>query len=358
MVNSKLLKVGITHGDINGIGYEVILKTFQDEEMLDICTPVVYGSPRAATYHKKALENGVNFTLKPSAAQAEHGVLNMVNCFGDEELAIDLGNASSDSGKAAFVALEKAVEELQAGYIDVLVTAPINKHNIQSAGFTFPGHTEYLAAKAGEGKEPLMILFSDRLRVALVTTHLPIAQVAKSITKELVAEKIKALNASLYRDFNISNPRIAVLALNPHCGDEGTIGAEDDTIVRPAVEECFAEGVMCAGPYAADGFFGTGAYKLFDAVLAMYHDQGLAPFKVIANGEGVNYTAGLPFVRTSPAHGTGYDIVGKNIADPQSMRSAIYAAIDIWRNRSRQAHAEAHPLERHYVEKRDEGEKA
>lgn len=351
------IRVGITHGDINGVGYEVILKTFQNEEMLSLCTPVIYGSPKVATYHKKAIDCQVNFVVKESADEIEDGVLNIVNCFGDTELKVEFSHPTEEAGRAAFVALERALDEFGKGLIDVLVTAPINKHTIQCEGFHFPGHTEYIEQKVGEGDKALMILMKDDLRVALVTTHLPVSKIAESITKELIEEKLQILNHSLKRDFALDNPRIAVLSLNPHCGDGGLIGTEERDIICPAIDGMMEKGIKCFGPYAADGFFGSGNYKMFDAVLAMYHDQGLAPFKALAMDEGVNYTAGLPIVRTSPAHGTAYDIAGENVADESSFRSAIYSAIDIARNRMRYDSCHAHPLRKQYYEKRDDSDK-
>ncbi len=351
------IKVGITQGDINGVGYEVLLKTFQNEEMLNLCTPAVYGSPKAAIYHRKAFDNQTNFVVVDSAKQLNDGTLNLVNCFGELELKIDLGQATPEAGKAAFVALEKSMLEYERGYYDVLVTAPIDKHTIQCSDFAFPGHTEYIESKVGNGQKALMILMTDRIKVALVTTHVPIAKVAQTITKELVEEKITILHESLRRDFSIDAPRIAVLSLNPHCGDNGLIGDEEQNIIIPAINECFSKGIKCVGPYPADGFFGAETYRHFDAVLAMYHDQGLAPFKSIANGEGVNFTAGLPIVRTSPAHGTGYDIAGKGVADETSFRNAVFAAIDIYRNRRRYDEARRHPLQKQFFERRDDSDK-
>lgn len=351
------IKVGITQGDINGVGYEVLLKTFQNEEMLNLCTPAVYGSPKVATYHKKIIDNQTNFVVVDSAKHLNDGTLNLVNCFGELELKIDVGQATPEAGRAAFVALEKAMMEYEHKYYDVLVTAPINKNTIQSSDFAFPGHTEYIESKVGDGSKALMILMTDRLKVALVTTHLPIAKVAQSITKELIEEKIAILNESLHRDFSIDAPRIAVLSLNPHCGDDGLIGNEEKDIIIPAINECFSKGIKCVGPFPADGFFGAGTYRHFDAVLAMYHDQGLAPFKAIANGEGVNFTAGLPIIRTSPAHGTGYDIAGKGEADETSFRNAVFTAINIYRNRKRYDDARRHPLQKQFFEKRDDSDK-
>ena len=351
------LKVGITHGDINGVGYEVIFKTFENEDMLGICTPVIYGSPKVAIYHRNSCDIQTNFNIVASAAEAREGQLNMVNCFGEKEIKIDYGKPTEEGGNAAFVALERALQELSEGKIDVLVTAPINKHTIQRPDFQFPGHTEYIEQRLGNGQKALMILASDSLRVALVTTHLPLAKIAESITKEGISEKLAILQQTLKRDYAIDNPRIAVLSLNPHCGDEGLLGSEEKDIIQPAIVESFKKGIRCFGPYAADGFFGSGSYRHFDAILAMYHDQGLAPFKALAHDEGVNYTAGLPVIRTSPAHGTAFDIAGKNQADPTSFRQAIYAAIDIFHNRQRYDLAFAHPLRKQYYEKRDDSDK-
>lgn len=353
----RKIKVGITHGDINGVGYEVILKTFESPEMLELCTPILYGSPKIATYHRKSFENQTNFSVKDSASRADEGTLNIVNCFGEEEVKIDFGKSTEEAGAAAFKALEKATSEMSRGMFDVLVTAPINKNNIQREGFHFAGHTEYIEQKLGEGNHALMILMKGNLRVALATTHLPISKVASSITKELLTEKLQILNLSLKRDFMIDNPRIAVLALNPHCGDSGLMGNEEKDIIIPTINELFDQGIRCFGPYPADGFFGSGNYQNFDAILAMYHDQGLAPFKALAMEEAVNYTAGLPIIRTSPAHGTAYDIAGKGIADEASFRQAVYAAIDILRNRARYDKAYSHPLQRQYYEKKDDSDK-
>jgi len=348
---SNRIKVGITHGDINGIGYEVILKTLEDNRLLELCTPVVYGSVKIANYYRKGLEiANVPFNIVDSAAQARNDANNMVNVV-PEDVKVEPGVSTSEAGCAAFAALERAVADLKNGDIDVLVTAPINKNNIQSDNFRFAGHTEYLASCAGEGEKALMVLFNDRLRVALVTTHCPIADVAGEITVEHVYEKLVQFYRSLERDFGLTYPRIAVLALNPHAGDGGVTGHEETDVIIPAIEQASKEGVNCFGPYAADGFFGAEQYRHFDGVLAMYHDQGLAPFKTIAMAGGVNFTAGLPFVRTSPDHGTGYDIAGKGEASEESMRQAIYAAIDIYRNRANYDESRRNPLRRQYFDK-------
>lgn len=350
------IKIGITQGDINGVGYEVILKTFADPAMLELCTPVVYGSPKVAAYHRKALDLSTNFSIVPSAAEAGLERLNVVNCVSDE-IKVELSKATAEAGKAALDALERAIEEYKAGLIDVIVTAPINKHTIQSENFSFPGHTEYIEQRLGDNRKALMILMKNDFRVALVTGHIPVGQIASTITKELIEEKIKIFHRSLQQDFGIGAPRIAVLALNPHAGDGGLLGTEEQDIIIPAIREMSAQGILCFGPYPADGFMGAGNYTHFDGILAMYHDQGLAPFKALAMDEGVNYTAGLPVVRTSPAHGTAYDIAGKGLASEDSFRQAVYVAIDVFRNRCRSTGLKHNPLKKQYYEKRDDSDK-
>lgn len=351
------IKVGITHGDPNGIGYEVILKTFADPAMLELCTPIIYGSPKVASYHRKALELQTNFATVSSVANVQPDNLNLIPCTA-EEVKIDFGQATQEAGEAALAALERAVKDWKDGLIDVLVTAPINKHSIQSERFNFPGHTEYIQACVGhDDQQALMILMNERMRVALVTTHLPIAKVASTITQELVLQKLRTLDHSLRRDFFISNPRIAVLALNPHAGEEGLLGKEEQEVIIPAMQQAEEEGIHAFGPYAADGFFGTRAYESFDAVLAMYHDQGLAPFKLLAMDDGVNFTAGLDLVRTSPDHGTAFDIAGKGVADENSFRQAIYSAIDVFRNRASWDEGRKDPLPKLFVDKRDKSER-
>ena len=351
MANEKLIRVGITQGDTNGIGYEVILKALQNQQMTELFTPVVYGSAKTASYHRKALElQPVSMNVIRNSADIKDGVNNLLEV-ANEDVKVELGVSSEIAGRAAFDALERAVADLKQGYIDVLVTAPINKKSIQSEQFTFPGHTEYLEASIGDGDKALMILFSDKIRVALVTTHVPVSRIGEYITKEAVLDKLFAFNRSLKSDFGIVRPRIAVLSLNPHAGDGGLLGKEEQEVIAPAIAEAVEKKVVAFGPYAADGFFGNEMYKHFDGVLAMYHDQGLAPFKTIAMESGVNFTAGLPYVRTSPDHGTGYDIAGKNEANEQSMREAIYAAIDIYRNRCNYAEMTQNPLRRMYFDK-------
>lgn len=350
------IKIGITQGDINGVGYEVILKTFADPAMLELCTPVVYGSPKVAAYHRKALDLSTNFSIVPSAAEAGNERLNVVNCVSDE-IKVELSKATVEAGKAALDALERAIGEYKAGLIDVIVTAPINKHTIQSENFSFPGHTEYIEQRLGDNRKALMILMKNDFRVALVTGHIPVSRIASTITKELIEEKVKIFHRSLQQDFGIGAPRIAVLALNPHAGDDGLLGTEEQDIIIPAIREMSAQGILCFGPYPADGFMGAGNYTHFDGILAMYHDQGLAPFKALAMDEGVNYTAGLPVVRTSPAHGTAYDIAGKGLASEDSFRQAIYVAIDVFRNRCRSTGLKRNPLRKQYYEKRDDSDK-
>lgn len=351
------LKIGITHGDPNGISYEIILKTFADPTMFELCTPIVYGSPKLASYHRKTLDLQTNYNTISSPNDTIDGVLNLIHCTADE-VKIDLGQPTEEAGRAAFVALERAMKDWQAGLLDAVVTAPINKATIQNDSFRFPGHTEYIQNRVGrDGQQVLMMLVCERLRVALVTTHKPIAKVAEGITEERVLARLRTLHASLCRDFGISNPRIAVLALNPHSGDSGLLGNEEQTVIIPAIAKAEEEGIVTYGPFAADGFFGTRAYEHYDAVLAMYHDQGLVPFKMLAMESGVNVTAGLDIVRTSPDHGTGYDIAGKGVADENSFRQAVYTAIDICRNRQAWDTAHANPLEKLYVDKRDRSER-
>ncbi len=352
MTDNKKIRVGITQGDTNGIGYEVILKTLSNQDMLELCTPIIYGSSKILAYHRKAIEMQsyqINYTK--SADHLKENLPNLVEVV-NEDIKVELGKPDKQAGRAAFLALEAAVTDLKAGKIDVLVTAPINKENIQSPEFDFPGHTEYLEASMGDGNKALMILCNDSLRVALVTIHMPLAQVPAAVTHDAILEKLRIFNASLKRDFDIQGPRIAVLALNPHAGENGLLGKEEKEIIEPTIQEAYNnDKIMCFGPYAADGFFGTEMYRHFDGVLAMYHDQGLAPFKTLALNDGVNFTAGLPYVRTSPDHGTGYDIAGQGVAQENSMRQAIYKAIDIYRNRKRYDEMYSNPLRRQYFDR-------
>ena len=355
MEDNRKIRVGITHGDINGIGYEVILKAFADPTMLELCTPIVYGSPKVATYHRKAMDIQANFSIINEANEALDGKLSILNCV-DDELKVELTAATPDAGKAALDALERALKDYREGLIDVLVTAPINKHTIQSDAFHFPGHTEYIEERVGDRKKALMILLKDDFRVALVTGHIPVKDIATTITKELIQEKLSIFHRSLKQDFGIDCPRIAVFSLNPHAGDNGVIGTEESEVIIPAMQEMIAKGIQCFGPYPADGFMGSGNFTHFDGILAMYHDLGLAPFKALAMDEGVNFTAGLPIVRTSPAHGTAYDIAGQGIASESSFRQAIYTAIDVYRNRVIEREIHARPLRKQYHERRDDSD--
>lgn len=333
---SEKLKIGISIGDVNGIGLEVIIKTLADNRVLDYCTPIVYGHTKVASFHRKALGiNDFSFNVIANPAEANAKRANIINCW-DEDVKIELGESTPTGGKYAFISLERAVNDLVAGHIDALVTAPINKHNIQSDSFNFAGHTEYLQERAGAA-DSLMFLVSDDLRVGVVTGHVPVTGIAAGITQDSILSKLKLMNESLKKDFWIRKPKIAVLGLNPHAGDNGLIGDEEQTTIIPAIEQAKTNGILAMGPYAADGFFANGAYKKFDAVLAMYHDQGLIPFKHIAFENGVNFTAGLNFVRTSPDHGTAYDIAGKNQASEISFREAIFTAIHIVKCRREQA---------------------
>lgn len=354
-MSEQKLRVAITSGDPNGIGMETIIKTFSNPMMLENIIPVIYAHPEVIKAHKKACGDiDFQYNTVASAEQAIVKRANMVNVWPDFSGKIDLGKPDKEAGLFAFKSIEAAVHDLAANKVDVLVTAPINKDTIQSKDFNFPGHTEYLAKFAGTDKV-LMLMVTDYLRVGIVTGHLPLKDVSQHLTKELILEKLALLNDSLLRDFGIVKPKIAVLGLNPHAGDNGLLGNEEKDIILPAVREASENGMFVYGPYGADGFFGSAVYKQFDAVLAMYHDQGLAPFKALAFDEGVNYTAGLPVVRTSPDHGTGYAIAGKGIADESSLRAAIYMACDIYNRRKEYKEYTANPLKRQEVrESRDD----
>jgi len=349
MSDEKII-IGITQGDVNGIGLEVIIKTFMEPQMMELCTPVVFGSQKTASYHRKALNiEDFSFNVIRDTNEANPKRANLINVY-DEEINIELGQQTETGGKYAFKSLEAAVNALQQNKIDALVTAPINKHNIQSDNFKFPGHTEYLDEKFGKG-ESLMLLVKDNLRVAVVTGHIPITQVATQLSSEKILKKIQLLHKSLIQDFAVRKPKIAVLGLNPHASDNGLIGKEEQEIIIPAINKAKEENILAYGPYSADGFFGKGTFNEFDAVLAMYHDQGLIPFKTLAFSNGVNFTAGLPVIRTSPDHGTAYEIAGKNMANEQSFRNAVYAAIDIHKNRELYAELTANPLKINPIKK-------
>lgn len=331
---ARKLVVGITQGDGNGIGYEVIIKALNDERMLELCTPVIYGSSKIFGFYKKQIHNmeQINTNVISSAKDVHHKRVNIVNCLPDNVF-VEPGQATPESAKSAMKSLETAVQDIKDGYIDVLVTAPINKRAMVGEGFGYTGHTEYLEKEFGV-EEVAMIMVCDRLKVGVVTGHIPLKDVCSSLSTEKILRKLRLMRNSLRRDFGIDEPKIAVLGLNPHCGDGGLLGDEEQQIILPAVKAANEEGILAFGPYSPDGFFGLGNYSRFDAVLAMYHDQGLTPFKALAFEEGVNYTAGLPIVRTSPDHGTAYEMAGRDLADPRSMKASIYAAIDIYNRRS------------------------
>ena len=326
--------IAITAGDINGVGYEIIIKSLVAPHICEICRPIVYGNAKVARQHMQTLDEeyrNIQWNIIQDPKQAKDGRLNLIICYGDDT-PVQLGVSTQEAGQASLKSLQRACQDLKNGLVHAIVTAPINKDNIQSDAFRYSGHTEYLTQQFGEGKDSLMMMISDRMRVALVCNHTPIAKVAETITEERILSKLAVLNETLKKDFTCRKPRIAVLALNPHAGDNGLIGEEETNIIRPAVAKAQEQGIWAFGPYSADGFFGAGQYNHFDAVLAMYHDQGLAPFKAL-DMSGVNFTAGLPLVRTSPDHGTAYNLAGKNEADATSMLHAIYAAIDILRQR-------------------------
>lgn len=330
MEKSEKIILGISIGDFNGVGIEIILKTFLDKRMFDFCTPVLFGSAKLVTSYKKNMDINLLFNGIRQVDAAIQGRFNVLNLWKDD-IEVNLGTPTVESGKYAFESLEAATNSLAKGEIDLLVTAPINKENIQSEDFKFPGHTEYLESKL-EG-ESLMILMAEGLRIGLITGHIPVSKVSETITSDLIKKKVAILYKTLVQDFAISKPKIAILGLNPHCGDHGVIGTEDDEMIRPTIAEIQNEGKLVYGPYAADGFFGSDNYKNFDAVLAMYHDQGLAPFKALSFGEGVNFTAGLDKVRTSPDHGTGYDLAGKDVANINSFKEAVFSGIQIFKTR-------------------------
>ena len=328
----KKLRIGITIGDLNGVGLEVVLKALSNPIILDHFIPVIYGSGKVVSYHKNVLPNAhLQFDNLRSAERLSHDKINVVNCW-QESLNLNLGQSDSSLGKYPIISLAQAVHDHKQGLIDCIVTAPVDKNNLRSAGFEYPGHTEYFGAEYET--EPLMVMATDRLRVSIVTGHIPLSQVASTISKELILNRLGLFNQSLRDDFGIERPTIAVLGLNPHAGDNGMLGSEEEKIIRPAVIEAKKKGIMALGPFSADGFFASGTYAKYDGILAMYHDQGLIPFKTLAEGRGVNVTAGLALVRTSPDHGTAFDRAGKGEANHQSFLSALFMAKDIIKNRA------------------------
>ncbi len=343
-MSSKLI-IGITQGDTNGVGYEVIIKAFSDTKMLELCTPVIYGSSKAFGIYKKGIPetDNINTNIINSPENAHPKRVNIINCV-SESSQIEPGKPTKDGSEAAIDALNAAVKDLKEGKLDALVTAPINKKGISDKVADFVGHTEFLT-EYFNADQTLMFLCSDKLRIGVATGHIPLAEVSKQLSTDLILSKLRIMNSSLLRDFNITKPKIAVLGLNPHSGDNGILGNEEIDIIKPAIDQANEEKILTFGPYPPDGFFSVGMQYKFDAVLAMYHDQGLIPFKSLAFNEGVNFTAGLPIVRTSPDHGTAYDIVGENKADAQSMLSAIYMAIDVVKSRNLYDEITKNPLE-------------
>ena len=343
-MENKKIRVAISQGDINGVSYEVILKTFSDARMFEVCTPILYGSTKVLSYYKKLLpqqHQELTYNAIRDASQAADGRFNVVNLT-QEEVKIDVGVSTEVAGDLSRQSLEAACADLKDGKVDVLVTAPINKKNIQSAQFDFPGHTEYLSSKFSTNS--LMMMVCDRIRIGIATNHYALKDVPSVVTRDLLREKLTLMHDSLKRDFGIPMPKIAVLALDPHAGDNGVIGTQDMEVVKPAIEEATQQGILAYGPYPSDGFFGSSEFSKFDGVLALYHDQGLIPFKLMSFTEGVNFTAGMPIVRTSPAHGTAYAIAGKDKANEQSFRSAVYLACLIHRNRAEYDELTKNPL--------------
>lgn len=341
MKQQNPVKLGISVGDLNGIGCEVALKSLQDARILSSCTPIFFASTKTIAFQKQAFDLDLKFHGIKSLDRVEHGKINVLSVF-EDDFEVAFGTSSAEAGRLAVASLEAATKALKEGQIDALVTAPINKSNVQSERFSFPGHTDYLAKELGG--EALMFMISEGLRVGLLTDHIAVSEVSNAITTKRIRDKVKTMNQSLIQDFGIVRPRIALLGINPHSGDDGTIGSEDDTIMRPAIASLFEEGILAFGPYAADGFFGSSTYTQFDGVIAAYHDQGLVAFKTLSFGQGVNYTAGLSRVRTSPDHGTAYAIAGKGEADPSSFTQALFAAVDIYRRRTAYQALEANKM--------------
>ena len=351
VVSATPIRVGISIGDVNGIGPEVIIKALNDNRILLDCTPIIYGSTKTLSYHKKAIQEfDFMYQSCKTADEALNKKVNVVNVW-NEEINFELGKATETGGKFAFLSLESATQDLASGKIDVLVTAPISKEAMSKSGFKFPGHTEYLADKAGMD-DALMMMVGSNMRVALVSTHIPLKDVSSSLTKDAVFHKIKLLEKSLKNDFGIIRPKIAVFGVNPHAGENGKMGSEEIDVILPAINQAKTENILAFGPFPADGFFGSSAMSQYDGILAMYHDQGLTAFKALSFDDGVNYTAGLPVIRTSPDHGTAFDIVGQNKASAQSMRSAIYLAMDIFRNQKAKKEMSANPLKIQPVDKK------
>ncbi len=352
-MSEKKIRVAITHGDTNGVGYEMILKAFEDPAIFELCVPIIYGSDKIADIHAQALNVDVPFTVIGSTKEAQPNRLNLINCLGNEEPPVELGTPTEQSGIAARKALDKAIADFKNGLFDVLVTTPVNRSTMRG----FLGHTDYLEQQLGCGQKGISILVSDDIKVALITNNLAIKDIPESITKQKIVEKGKLFWQSLRRDLRISNPRIAVLSLNPRCGEDGRLGDEEQDIIIPAIQELEEAGIQAFGPYAADNFFGRGEYYHFDGVLAMYHDQGLLPFKSLSPYEGVRFSAGLPIIRTAPASDPKFSVAGQQLTTPDSLRHSIYLAIDVLRNRETYDEPLGNPLQKLYHERRDDSEK-
>jgi 4-hydroxythreonine-4-phosphate dehydrogenase len=356
-MEKQKIKVGITQGDINGIGYEVIIKTLCENQILDICTPVIYGSPKVAAFHRKLLDiQSFNVNVIANASEIHSKRINIINC-SDDEIKVEIAQPSEAAGEAAFASLEAAVKDLKDGAIDVLVTAPINRKSIDSEKFNFPGHTEYLEQVFGSKGDALMLMVNQTMRIAILTGHAALAKVPSLITEELIIKKATALSKILLQDFGIRKPRIAVLGLNPHAGENGLLGNEEKDIIIPALKKLDEKGIICVGPLAADSFFGSGHFTRFDGVLAMYHDQGMTPFKAISMNMGINYTASLPVIRTAPIHGTEYEIAGQNIASEESFRQALYLACDIYHSRKQYDEMSSNPLKKQDVDRNERADR-
>ncbi len=331
-MSDKRIRVGITQGDINGISYEVIIKTFQDNRIFEFCTPVIYGSPKVAAYHRKALNiSNFNFNTINSVEEMAAKKANIINCL-DDNIRVELGKSTPMAGEAAIISLENAVKDLQEGKIDVLVTSPLYRENTQNETLNFTGHTQYLMDKFNS-HDTMILMTSELMKVGVVSGHVPISEVGKYITEEIILKKLRLMHKTLVEDFAVRKPKIAVLGLNPHAGDSGVIGKEEINVIIPTVKKANSEGILALGPFSADGFFGSDSFTKFDAILAMYHDQGIAPFKALNFDTGVNYTAGLPVIRTTPDHGTAFEIAGLDKASPNSFREAVYMACNIYKNR-------------------------
>lgn len=346
------IKVGITQGDINGIGYEVIIKTLSEPQILDCCTPIIYGSPKVAAFHRKLLDiQTFNLNVINNISEAHPKKINIINC-SDDELKVEIANSTPEAGAAALASLEMACTDLKTESIHAVVTAPINRQNMSSEQFAFAGHSEYFEAKFDKKDESLMLMVNEGLKIAIMTGHTALSNVSSIITQEMIVKKVKTLSAVLTQDFAIRKPRIAVLSINPHAGgNRGLLGNEDTNIVAPAIKQLNDAGYLCVGPLAADSFFGSGHFSKFDAVLAMYHDQGMIPFKAISMNMGINYTANLPIIRTAPIHGTEYELAGQNIASEESFRNALYLACDIYHNRKQHQIITANPLKKQDIER-------